>query len=409
MEERLWSTLPKLQKAADPYQALSRLVKVKDGILEVMGNEHRLGRTKVISVGKAAYPMARWALDYVKPESCLAVIPSGVDVSLDRARVIHGSHPNPDELSLRAGEEVMKEVASGDYDTLLFMISGGASAMIEVPLIELSELREVNRVLVTSGLSITEINSVRKHLSKIKGGKLAKLSKGKIVNLVVSDVPGNDLSTIGSGPTVPDDSTFLDALKVAERVGIQGRALEVLRRGVNGELEETPKKLDTVSYLVLDNMTVLKEIAPLFQNPLILTSELQGEVSEVSKVIASIFKSCLSYGMPLSRPFSLILGGEPEVTVRGEGGIGGRNSELSLHLLKLLKRYSFALLAYATDGIDGNSEFAGAILSSSLVIDHIDEYINNHDTYTPLAKAGVVIKTGYTHTNVNNVYVLTTA
>jgi|ECHnycMinimDraft_1075156.scaffolds.fasta_scaffold00043_22 glycerate 2-kinase len=405
-KQPLQSLLPIIQEAADPYRALSETLSVRSDELEIFGERHKLGRVKVISIGKAAYPMAKWAMHSLRPIKCITVVPKGVNISLEGATILQGAHPIPDESSLKAGEEVMREVSEDDYDTLIVMLSGGASAMVEVPLLHLEELINVNKKLVTSGLSIREINAVRKHLSLIKGGRLGKLSKGKIINFIVSDVPGNDIASIGSGPTVPDPTTFNEALEIALKIGLDEKVIQVLRRGVAGEIEETPKSLNSKSYIVLDNMKVLRRTAKEFKNSLILTSELQGSVNEVAKVMASIFKSCTRYGLPLSRPFILFFGGEPEVEVKGRGGVGGRNSEMALHLLKLLKDEEFGLLAYATDGIDGNSPYAGAIVTDSIKINEIESYLAAHDTYTPLARLGATIKTGYTHTNVNNIYAL---
>ncbi len=355
----------------------------------------------MIAVGKAAYKMAKFFLERIEPVKSLTILPKGSNVKLN-SEIIESSHPQVTEFSLKAARRVKEILKEEDYDIFFFLLSGGASALMEDPLIPLEEYSQLNDNLVKSGLSINEINTVRKHLSSVKGGNLALYSKAPIVSFIVSDVPGNDLSSIGSGPTAPDLTTIEDAKESLIKAGLEKYAKF---------LKETPKELKNVNnFIILDNMDVLLNLAKTTKNPFILTSEIRGEATSVGELIASVYNSSALYSIPFSKNYTFIIGGEPDVTIRPseKSGKGGRNGEVALSLLKWIRKGKFKFYAIATDGIDGNSEYAGCVINDSISIDYkdIDEALRTHSSYELLEKHNAVVKTGLTYTNVNNVYVL---
>ncbi len=393
-------------RLSDPYFALSRKVKLIENFLRIGKDEIKCKRPIVISLGKAALRMAKWAMDKLSPVACI-VITNIIGEKIENVEIIESSHPNPSEKSVFAAKRIIEVLNQYEYDLALFLISGGSSAMIELPAIPLEDYIKVNEVLLKSALTIIEMNIVRKHLSLIKGGRLALYSKAPVVSLIISDVLGNDISAVGSGLTCEDPSTFKEAYEIIKNLDVPESAKKYIEKGVKGEVEETPKKLaNAINYLILDNMEVLKGLKNKLPNSKIITSQLTGESREVAKSIASIVNSIIDYDIPFKKPCNLILGGEPYVTVKGKGK-GGRNSEFALSFLTTASRKSkWKLLAFATDGIDGNSEYAGCIATSDMEVDNISYYFENNDTYSFFEKMGKTIKTGYTGTNVNNVYII---
>jgi glycerate 2-kinase len=380
----------KVLKLSDPRYWLARKVEVRGRKITVEGKSYETSRTLLIAAGKASVPMAEYFLNKVPLVRAIVVTP--VFVSLQGAEVIVAEHPVPGEGSLRAGEVVAEALKKEDYDLVLFLLSGGSSSLLELTDMGLEELRTLNERLIKSGLSINEINAVRKHLSKIKGGQLAKLSKSRVVTIAVSDVPGNDPSTIGSGPTVPDTTTVEDAKEALKRVGLEG---------YEKYLRETPKEIDNSDFfLLLDAMTVLKEG---FSDWLVLTSEARGEAKSLGLFLASIANSSPSTGLS-----KVALAGEPEVRVEGKAGKGGRNGEVCLGYYLGRRVKDFALLALASDGLDGNSEYAGCYVDGELYLDKGEALsaLELHDSYGLLERYGRAIRTGFTFTNVNNFYFL---
>jgi len=386
---------------SDPYLVLQKKVKLSKN--EVIYNNFKASFKKplVVAVGKAAYKMAKFFLERIDPVRSLTILPKGSNVKLN-SEIIESSHPQVTLSSLEAARRVKEILQEEDYDIFFFLLSGGASALMEDPLIPIEEYSQLNNDIVKSGLSINEINTIRKHLSSIKGGNLALYSKAPIVSFIVSDVPGNDLSSIGSGPTAPDFTTIEDAKESLIKVGLDKYVKY---------LKETPKDLKNVNnFIILDNMDVLLNLSKDTKNPFILTSEIRGEARSVGELIASVYNSSSLYSIPFSKNYTFIIGGEPDVTIRESEryGKGGRNSEVALSLLKWIRKGKFKFYAIATDGIDGNSEYAGCIIDDSLTINYkdIDEALRTHSSYELLEKYGVVVKTGLTYTNVNNVYLL---
>jgi glycerate 2-kinase len=378
----------KVLRLSDPKYWLAKKVRVQNGEVSVNGERYLTKRPLLISVGKASVPMAEYFLERIKPIRAIVVTP--VSAELD-AEVLVAEHPLPGAGSLKAGDVVEEALAREDYDLVLFLVSGGASALMEKSDLTLEELREINRVLVGSGLSINEINVVRKHLSHLKGGQLARLSKAKVLTLAVSDVPGNDPSSIGSGPTVPDTSTVEQAEEIMERVGLT-KYVRFLR--------ETPKSLpNSKFYLLFDALDVLKEG---FNDWLILTGEAKGEATSLGAILASIANSSERTGIE-----RVAMAGEPEVKLSGKVGKGGRNGEVCLGYYLNSRAKGFTLVAIASDGSDGNSEYAGCYVDDlDLERGEVLEALENHDSYGLLEKYDRTIKTGFTFTNVNNFYFL---
>lgn len=391
---------------SDPYLALDERIKLKEKILEINGERIKCEKPLVISLGKAGIKMAKWAIDKFKPVACI-VVTNMLDEKINGAEIIESSHPNPSEKSIIAAKRIIEALKEYEYDSALFFISGGSSAMIELPAIPLEDYIKTNEILIKSGLNIIQINTVRKHLSLIKGGRLALYSKAPVYSFIISDVLGNDISSVGSGPTCEDPTTFKDAMEIINKLEVPKTAKDYILKGIGGEVEETPKKLaNAKSFLILDNMILLKKLKKKIKHSMILTSQLTGESREVAKSVASIVNSIIDYNIPLRKPCNLLIGGEPEVKVKGKG-IGGRNSEFALSFLISASRKSkWQLLAFATDGIDGNSEYAGCIATSDMHVDNPDYFFENSDTYRYFEQEGKTIKTGKTGTNVNNVYIV---
>jgi len=406
VEEELLGLVPEILRVSDTYEALKREVKVKDDTIMVGSTCIKASKPLVIAVGKASIRMAQWALDFLKPVRLIVITPKGTEAKLKDAELIYASHPVPDKGSVEAGSRVVEAINALNYDSVILLLSGGASSLMELPEVPFEDLVSTYRTLINSGLPIWQINALRKHLSKLKGGKLASMTHKPFITLAVSDVPGNELSAVGSGPGVPDPTTFREAYIAVKGLRLPYSVMKLLERGIKGEVPETPKSLqNSFGFIILDNMRVLKHLSGLLRNPLILTSEISGESREVGRALASIFNSCVDYGIPVTRPFSIIMGGEPEVTVRGKGK-GGRNSELALSFsLRVRRGINYGLLAFATDGVDGNSEYAGVVISNEVDPGDPTEYFERSDTYSFFEKVGRVIKTGPTQTNVNNVYV----
>ncbi len=397
------------------------------------------GGRVLIAVGKASASMAAGALTALedKVEGGVVVAPRGTDLSRLRGQGLEtliGGHPLPDESSLRAGEAVLDWAsASGARGVdLLVLVSGGSSALAEYPLdgVDLEDLVQVNRLLLNSGASISEINTVRRHLSRIKGGGLVKASRpSRVHGLYASDVPGDSIHDIGSGPTAPDPTTFGDALAVLELYGLldaaPGAVVELLRRGTRGLVEETlkpgsPDSARVSNIVIARNMDVLDAVESRLRsmgfNTLVLTSMLQGESREVGKALASMTAEVSRSARPVRPPAAIIAGGETSVTVRGAGK-GGRNQELALSWSIEARRLGLSdedamLIALATDGVDGPTDAAGAAVTPGVVDDIRRAGLNplralaENDSYRALDAAGSLIRTGPTGTNLNNVIVV---
>jgi len=360
-------------------------------------------------------------------------------VSCARIRLAEAGHPVPDERSAGAGREILALAekvrgyeAAGEKTLVIVLISGGGSALLASPApgISLADKAEVTRLLLASGATIQEMNSVRKHLSALTGGRLAEaFAPASLLSLILSDVIGDDLDTIASGPTVPDASSWASAHRVLLDRGVWGAAPLSVRRafedGLSGLSPDTPKPGNPVfdrakTLLVGNNMLALasaEETArSLGYNTLLLSSRIVGEAREVSRFFLSIAGDLAQYGIPVGRPACILTGGETTVTLRGKG-IGGRNQEMALALLAFLDpalpvHDSLLFLSAGTDGNDGPTDAAGAFASAELLSKAMEKgldpcaYLADNDSYTFFSEIDGLLKTGSTGTNVCDMQIL---
>lgn len=382
-----------------------------------------IGRTVVVGAGKAAAAMAmaveaHWPAD--RPLSGLVVTRYGHGVGpLPRIEVVEASHPVPDAAGAGAAARMLALVGGLTADDLvLCLISGGASALLALPAagVDLAAKQAVGRALLRSGADIADMNCVRKHLSAIKGGRLAAAAvPASVVTLAISDVPRDDPAVIGSGPTVPDPTTLADARAVLTRYAVDVPAN--VAAWLSNPAAETPKpgaaafaRARTVIIATpqhaLEAAAIVARAAGI--TPVILGDAIEGEANEVARVMAAIARQCAAYGQPAEPPCVLISGGETTVTVRGSGR-GGRNAEFLLALAVALDGHpAIDAIACDTDGIDGTEDNAGATLTPDSILRALERGIDaraelaNNDGYGFFAALGDLVMTGPTRTNVND-------
>jgi glycerate-2-kinase len=393
--------------AADPGAAVRRSLSLTPHGFSAQGRDVAvIGALSLIAVGKASLAMTEAALEILGPalHGGLGVTPHGHgrEARADpRLTVLHAGHPVPDLQGLEAARQVaarVREMAPGD--ACLFLLSGGASSLLPLPAPELSldDLRRTTSLLLQSGADIRELNIVRKHLGGLGGGRLAQACRGTLVTLALSDVVGDDLSVIGSGPTVADPSSFSEAAQVLGRYGLSSAVPPAVR----ARLEEG--KAGRVEELEAAAAEARASGFP----PWVITRQLAGEARDAGRMMAAEAIRCRGEGRPVRPPACLLAAGETTVTVRG-AGTGGRNQELALAAAELLDgRPGILLTSFATDGIEGNSEAAGAYASGLTVgagtragRDPADCLLRN-DAGAFLSAAGELIVTGPTGTNVND-------
>ncbi|MBI5791793.1 MAG: glycerate kinase [Rhodocyclales bacterium] len=381
------------------------------------------GRTVVVGAGKAAAAMARavethWRGD-VERLSGIVVTRYGHGMPTQRIEVVEAAHPTPDAAGQQAAQRLLRAVQGLTADDLvLVLLSGGGSALLAAPMdgITLDQKRAVTKALLACGANIAEINCVRKHLSALKGGRLAlAAAPARVLTLAISDVPGDDFSTIASGPTVPDPTTCADALEIVDRYRIELPA--VARAALTAGRAETPKPGDAGfarvdAHIIATAQGSLAAAAELARRqgitPLVLGDAIEGEAREVARVLGGIALSCAEHGQPLQGPCVLLSGGETTVTLRGTGR-GGRNAEFLLGLALTLNGHpGIHAIAGDTDGIDGSEENAGALLlpdtparAAAAGIDLRARLVDN-DAFGAFAALGDLVVTGPTRTNVND-------
>ena len=425
--------------AVNPYQLVSQYVK-KTGSTLIVGDEvinlQSIDRIYVIGFGKASVPMARALLDLLHEnvEAAEIVTKSAQFQEADgyqkKLKVHLGSHPIPSEESIQATRRVMKNFGKLTSKDLVFvLISGGGSALFTdpVPGVSLEDLMEMTKLLLRCGADIQEINTLRKHLDLVKGGRLARrLDPAQVHTLILSDVVGDRLDMIASGPTVPDPTTYEDALVIVRKYDLRQSMpesiLAILEKGRQGEIEETLKagdfqKLNVWNYLVGSNIkaaeAALKKGQELGFNSMILTSHLVGKTCDVADFLMSIIHSEMAYDHPLRKPACIICGGETTVDVRGDG-LGGRNQDLVLHMVKRIADTTGILfISLGTDGEDGPTDAAGAASDAMVYRDgkavlrsNIETYLDTNNAYNYFKSLGGLIKTGSTGTNVNDLILI---
>lgn len=375
----------------------------------------------VLAVGKAALPMARAAEAAWPGVPGLAVTRDGHGGELASLEVRETSHPVPDERSVAAAEAALARVGElGQDDLLLVLVSGGGSALLCAPWgVTLEEKRATTQALLRSGAAIDEVNAVRKHLSRVKGGRLAAATRARVLALALSDVPGDDLAVIASGPTVPDPTTFADALAVLDRYALDvPPARAHLAAGARGELPETPGPGDPAfarveTRLLAGGWQLLEAAAEFLRSEhgldvVLLSDRFGGEARELARFHADLVHAIRAHGAPFRAPVVLLSGGEASVTVRGDG-LGGRNQEFLLHLAAALDgAQDVWALACDTDGIDGITEAAGAVVgpdtlarARALGLDPRRALADN-DAHALLGAVGALVTTGPTRHNLND-------
>ena len=421
--------------AVEPGQAVRRFVSRDDDRLIVGDQAYRLAdfrRVVVIGAGKASAPMAAAVEEVVGdrlPIEGSVTVRYGNSAPTRHVRIREGGHPVPDSACAEGTQAIVELMEDVDErDLVVCVISGGGSALLTLPDDDLSldDLQRTTDALLRSGATINEFNVVRKHLDAVKGGGLARLAgPARLVTLMLSDVVGNPLDAIASGPTVADTSTWSDAAAVFDRYDLWDRVpasvARRLRAGVAGDLPDTPKPGDplferTQAVIVGSNLLACQAAASAASeagfSTLVLTTYVEGEAREVSRVLAGLLREVDASGHPLQRPCCLIAGGETTVTIRG-GGRGGRNQELALSAAFSLQGTRDVLLAsVGTDGSDGPTDAAGAFVDGTtldraraLGLDAA-RYLADNDSYTFFDRLGDLIRTGPTNTNVNDLYVL---
>ena len=418
-------------QAADPVEAVLRHFRVRDGSLDVAGRRYRLDRYErifVIGAGKAGASMAK-AVERVlgkRISGGLINVKYGHTAKLRRVELNPCGHPEPDEAGLRGAARIAAIAEqAGERDLIVCVISGGASALLPSPAegVTLEEKQAITRLLLDCGADIREINAVRKHISSIKGGQLARLAfPATVISLLLSDVIGDDLGVIGSGPTTADASTFAGAIAILDKYGIAEAApasiRERLARGAAGEIAETPKPGDPAlertrnvivgSNLLAVNAAVAKARA-LGLRTMVLSTFIEGETRDVARMHAAIARQARVHGTPLRGPACIVTGGETTVTIRGDGK-GGRNQEFALAAaIDLAGLKDTLILSGGTDGTDGPTDAAGAIADGT-TCERAEklglaakDYLARNDSYHFFEPLGDLIMTGPTNTNVMDV------
>ncbi len=420
--------------AVDPYLAVLSTLRIKHHCLCIEEKEYTLKDYRkifVIAIGKAALKMALAVRDKLgKSLSEGIAITKHADPQINKSLLpvistFEGNHPVPDEKSISCAQlliEFSKKIQPNDL--VICLISGGGSALITKPAegLALRDLIQINELLLRCGATINEINIIRKHLDHIKGGGLAGLiHPANLITLILSDVVGDSLSTIASGPTVADESSFIDAWQVLKKYDLQEKlntgTYKYFQKGIRGEIRETIKPGDQIiekvqNVIVANNQKAafagLKEAELSGFNSQVLTNYLQGDSKEVGKLLGSWIKKVKSGKFHLRRPVCLIAGGESTVVVKGDG-LGGRNQEVALACAMEIETIpDVRMTTLATDGEDGPTTAAGAIVTGDTVplarkigMDP-EKYLMNNDSFYFFEKMGGLIKTGSTGTNVND-------
>ncbi|MET1101377.1 MAG: glycerate kinase [Pyrodictiaceae archaeon] len=420
-------------RAADPRSKVSNTLARQGSCVIVAGRSYcpRSG-VYVLGFGKAARGMAEGVLESLGDlvRAGLVIAPRGHGGQLGPINVLEGDHPISGPRTLESSRRLIEFSEKIPRDALaIVLVSGGGSALFELPAngLSLEDIASTTSLLLKAGASIEELNAVRKHLSAVKGGQLLRyIGAERVETLIISDVVGDRLDTIASGPTVPDETTFHDAVNALKKYGlwekVPERVREWLEKGLRGEVDETPKPGDKIFEksrvtIVASNITSLRAMEKLARErgwrTLILSSRIRGEAREVAAVIAGIIEGIVYENTPVQPPIVLLAGGETTVTVKGKG-IGGRNQELCLALAIELRRLEadYVAACMGSDGVDGVSPAAGAIIDSTLMREAYSKgldpiaFLEDNDSYTFFKKLDRCIETGYTGTNVNDFIVV---
>ena len=418
----------------EPARAVKSFVHLEDHTLTVNMREYDLNQIEniyTVGAGKAAAPMAL-AVEQIlgnRLNEGLINTKYGHGLPLNRIKLKEAGHPLPDEAGMRGAGAILSLIEKAkEEDLIICLISGGGSALLPLPVegISLEEKQETTSLLLGCGATIQEINAIRKHISRIKGGRLAEASwPARLVTLILSDVVSDPLDVIASGPTVPDESTFEDCLAIVKKYKLKSKVSPSIRNylheGAGGRKEDTPKPGNvcftrTQNVIIGSNIQAImasdSEARQLGYHPLILSSLIEGETRQVAKVHAAIVKEVIRTGNPITRPACLISGGETTVTLRGEGK-GGRNQEFVLAAALEMKDLKMTvILSGGTDGTDGPTDAAGALADGNTVRRSLMKgmdpaaYLDRNDSYNFFFKLGDLLITGPTRTNVMDLRII---
>ncbi len=427
--------------AVNPYQCIQDCVRWVDDHLIINQQTIHLNdinRVFVIGFGKASVPMAGALIDLIEDRITSANVITKDSSFLNeegfgkRLKIYQGGHPFPDENSIASTRSLLESLPRfTDQDLVLIVISGGGSALFTAPMpgISLPQLRKTTELLLKCGADIQEINTIRKHLDLVKGGRFAQmLQPARIHALILSDVIGDRLDMIASGPTSPDPTTYQDAIDVIERYHLRGKIprpiLRILESGVTGEIKETLKpgwlpKGSVHHHLVGTNLKAVQaarlKAESLGYHCQIISKHLTGLTTQVADQMEEIIQGVLTNDEPVEHPICLLFGGETTVQVTGSG-LGGRNQDLVLRMVpKLAGKQDILFVSLATDGEDGPTDAAGAASDAEILREgavglgldvHTD--IANNNSYRYLNEIGALIKTGSTGTNVNDLIIILT-
>jgi glycerate 2-kinase len=417
--------------AADPHTAMHRFVQRQGDALLCNGEEYDLAKIEriiVVGAGKASGRMAE-AIEEIlgdRIETGLVIVKDGYTSPTKRIRIAEAAHPVPDERSPILVNEIAQLLGTTTkHDLVLCLISGGGSALMAAPitnLIHLNDIQQLTTLLLRSGAAIQEINTVRKHLMRFSGGRLAALAApARVLSLIISDIVGSPLSMIASGPTVPEETSCADALSILEKYHLTTKIAPVILETLRLSVGEHPTSSQSIwnlvqNVIISDNTLAAEAAANAARNQgfltTIQTTSLEGEARTVGENITQIAKEILTNNIHAAKPTCMIFSGETTVTVRGTGK-GGRNQELALAAAIALEGLEqISLLVLATDGTDGPTDAAGAIISgetaSQARVQGLDAqtFLNNNNSYTLLEMTTSLIKTVPTNTNVNDVVML---
>ncbi|MBN1292133.1 MAG: glycerate kinase [Candidatus Latescibacteria bacterium] len=421
-------------KAADPYHCIKKYVRIEHGSIVIDGITYpsvEYPKVMVVGAGKASARMAQALEDVLGDRINGGWINTKDDhaVPVQYIHVHECGHPVPDERGLTGARHIREILTEADDHTLVIgLLSGGGSALMPAPVdgITLKEKQDITSLLLKSGAAINELNAIRKHLSTLKGGGMARLAyPARLHMLILSDVIGDKLDVIASGPGVSDSSTFQDCLDICERYNIMDSLPENVKSrfidGSQGKIPDTLKEGDTVVLSAVNSLIGNNRMSveaarsyagKLGYNTLVLSTMIEGEASDVGTVLSSVALEIMETGNPIKKPACVICGGETTVTIRGKGK-GGRNQEMSLKVAQRLRGIeNFMFLSAGTDGTDGPTDAAGGIVDGNTVLQGEEKgfdcyrFLDNNDSYHYLEAVDGLIKTGPTGTNVMDIQIL---
>jgi hydroxypyruvate reductase len=425
--------------AVDPFKILKDRIRIERDRLLIktereqekcfdLGGVHKIF---LVGTGKASNSMAQAVEEIFGDRITTGVITTkyGHQLPLQKTEIIEAGHPLPDRKGYEGARRIQRLLKeSGPEDLVIFLLSGGGSALLPYPAdrIDLKEKQEITQLLLDCGADIREINTIRKHISRIKGGWLAKWAyPSTVVGFILSDVVGDQLDVIGSGPTVPDPTTFEEAWEILKKYDLISEMAPSIRKylqsGKEGKVEETPKPQDVtfervtnclIGSNILALQTAEKEAASLGFNTLILSSAIEGETREAARFHTAVAKQVISSGNPIPKPACILSGGETTVTIKGKG-LGGRNQEFVLaSALEIAGIEKIVLLSGGTDGTDGPTDATGAMADHATVqrgkalgLDP-KAFLDNNNAYPFFEKLGDLLITGPTYTNVMDVRII---